>query len=74
MFVNYCSFELMDNFKEELRPLIQDAQKNLHRYNKENAEIKEIVARFDAVLTDKVNKFTIVSLKKEFQETYLTNG
>jgi len=25
MFVNYCSFELMDNFKEELRPLIQDA-------------------------------------------------
>ena len=44
---------------------------NLHRYNKENSEIKEIVARFDEVIADKVNKFSLLQIKKEFSETYL---
>ena len=67
----YCSYEHLENFKNEVYPLIKASSERLEKYAVENEQIKGIVLRFDEVISDKVNKFSLEVLRKEIKDEYL---
>lgn len=53
---------------------MQDAKKQLARFAAESEQNKQIIGRFDEVLTEKVNKQYIDLLKKEIVDNYVSNS
>ena len=54
-----------------MKPIIIDCRENLSKYTDDNENIRTCVRRFDEVISEKVNKFTITELRKEFMDNYL---
>ena len=57
-----------------METLVQDAKKQLARFAAESEQNKQIIGRFDEVLTEKVNKQYIDLLKKEIGDNYVSNS
>ena len=70
-FKNYTSLEDLKKFRNELNPVINESHALLTSFRTEFETIKEIVRRFDEVISGKANKFAIVELRHEFEEKFI---
>ena len=70
-FENYASFTEMNKFKQEVLPIATKCEKELAKYQLQNAQMKEMIRRFDELISDKVNKYTHKKLEDHVTATYL---
>ena len=49
-------------FKDDIQPLVDGSTRKLHNFIKEHAQMKEMIRRFDEVISEKVNKFALLEL------------
>lgn len=45
-----------EEYEKRIVPILDDCENALTLYNKEHNQMKEVIARFDVVISDKVNK------------------
>ena len=61
----------MTKFKQEVKPIAENCAKALEKYGLQNAQMKEMIRRFDELLSDKVNKYTHKKLEDYVNATFL---
>ena len=70
-FKSYPSHADLDKFREEIKPIAEEAVQLLNNNKSESQTFREIIRRFDEVLSDKASKHTIVELRKELESSYV---
>ena len=54
-----------------MKPLAVKCEKDLEKYQLHNAQMKEMIRRFDELISDKVNKYTHKTLEDYVNATFL---
>ena len=51
--------------------MIESSQSLLSSFVKEHSQMKEMIRQFDEIISDKVNKFALLSLEEKIKDSYL---
>ena len=70
-FGEYASYADFNVFKERVEPLVTKCEQDLYKYERHNTQMREMIRRFDELLSDKVNKYTHKKLEEYVDETFL---
>ena len=54
-----------------MKPIAAKCATDLEKYGLQNAQMKEMIRRFDELISDKVNKYTHKKLEEYVDETFL---
>jgi len=73
-FDDYASYEEIQKFRDDMKPIMDDCQDKLLMYNTQNAQMREAIVRFDEILSEKVNKFALVEFRQEISQSYLKSA
>ena len=66
-FDNYCSYSHLKDLYNKVIPSIQGFEGNIKEFNLEMEQHKEMIQRFDEVLSSKASKFSIDKIQDEFK-------
>ena len=70
-FNDYASYQDFKLFKQKVEPLVDKCEKDLFKYEKHNTQMREMIRRFDELISDKVNKYTHKKLEEYVDDTFL---
>ena len=70
-FSEYASFEDFEKFRLKVDPMVSRCENDLMKYEKNNTQMREMIRRFDELISDKVNKYTFKKLEEYVDETFL---
>ena len=70
-FNDYASYQDFKLFKQKVEPLVDKCEKDLFKYEKHNTQMREMIRRFDELISDKVNKYTHKKLEEYVDQTFL---
>ena len=62
----------IDEMEKRVTPLVEQAVEKLETCTHENGQIKEMIRRFDEVISDKVNKVALEQYSKDANGLYVT--
>jgi len=57
--------------ENRVTPLLSQANALLETYRDENAQMKQMILRFDEVISDKINKIALETYAQEAKSLYL---
>jgi hypothetical protein len=58
--------------ENRVTPMLNQANSHLEIYRDENAQMKQMIIRFDEVISDKINKIALETYAKEAKSFYLS--
>lgn len=71
--VNACAkLQQIKDMENRVTPMLNQANSHLEIYRDENAQMKQMIIRFDEVISDKINKIALETYAKEAKSFYLS--
>lgn len=70
-FKEFARVDEITEFRLEMTPLIDSCEQKLAGYTNDNENMREMIRRFDEVISDKVNKMSLLTLEKKIGEKFV---
>ena len=67
---NYCRYDEMKALYNKVLPKLAQFDKLISKYDKDHKQQKDIIKRYDEVMSQKANKLNLIEIEKKAYEKY----